>query len=136
DDNYQYDGDQETIKFFARTTEIFTSLKPYMKSIVKENAEKGIPVQRPMFFHYEADKRSYDIKYQYLLGKDVLVAPVYLEGVTEWDVYLPEDKWINIWTGEELGAGDHKVKAELGKIPVFYRKDSEWKNIFEAVGKL
>lgn len=136
DDNYQYDGDQETMKLFARTTEIFSTLKPYMKAIVKENAEKGIPVQRPIFFHYENDARSYDIQYQYLLGKDVLVAPVYLEGVTEWDVYLPEDKWINIWTGEELGAGDYRVKAEIGKIPVFYRKNSEWKNIFQEVGKI
>lgn len=135
-DNYQYDGDQGAMDFFARFTKIFTELKPYMKALVKENAEKGIPVQRPIFFHYEGDSRAYDIKYEYLLGEDMLVAPVYSEGVSDWDVYLPDDNWIHLWSGEEFKGGDHKIKAELGMTPVFYRKDSQWRELFAEVGKL
>ncbi|MGL5904890.1 MAG: alpha-glucosidase [Cetobacterium sp.] len=134
DDNYQYDGDIGAMKFFSRMTDVYTSLKPYMKTLVEENAKFGIPVQRPIFFHYENDLRSYDIKYQYLLGEDLLVAPVHQEHMEKWTVYLPEDKWIHLWTGEEYNGGDVEVSARLGYPPVFYRKNSKWESLFKEIG--
>jgi alpha-glucosidase len=35
---------------------------------------------RPLFLHYEDDARAYTLKYQYLFGRDLLVAPVHEEG--------------------------------------------------------
>ncbi|MHA4990227.1 alpha-glucosidase [Cetobacterium somerae] len=134
DDNYQYDGDIGAMKFFARMTDIYTTLKPYMKTLVEENSKFGIPVQRPIFFHYEKDLKSYDIKYQYLLGEDLLVAPVHQEHMDKWNVYLPEDNWVHLWTGEEYRGGDIEVSSKLGYPPVFYRKDSKWKSLFEEIG--
>lgn len=134
DDNYQHDGDIGAMKFFARITDVYTSLKPYMQTLVEQNANFGIPVQRPMFFHYEKDLRSYDIKYQYLLGEDMLVAPVHQEHAEKWTVYLPEDKWVHLWTGEEYTGGDVEVSARLGYPPVFYRKDSKWADLFREIG--
>ncbi len=134
DDNYQYDGDIDTMKFFARMTDIYASLKPYMKTLVEENNKVGIPVQRPIFFHYENDLRSYDIKYQYLLGEDLLIAPVHQEHKDKWNVYLPEDNWIHLWTGEEYEGGDIEISSRLGYPPVFYRKESKWKSLFQEIG--
>lgn len=134
DDNYQYDGDIGAMKFFARMTDIYASLKPYMKTLVEENSKFGIPVQRPIFFHYEKDLKSYDIKYQYLLGEDLLVAPVHQEHMDKWAVYLPEDNWVHLWTGEEYKGGDIEVSSKLGYPPVFYRKNSKWKSLFEEIG--
>lgn len=65
-----------------------------------QNAATGLPVMRPLFLHYENDAATYTLKYQYLLGQDLLVAPVHEQGRCDWTLYLPEDHWVNIWTGE------------------------------------
>lgn len=129
-DNWQFDGDAETIAHFARMTSVFTHLKPYIRQAVKHNSQSGLPVMRPLFLHYEDDARTYTLKYQYLFGRDLLVAPVHEEGRSEWSLYLPQDTWINAWTGETHYGGDITVAAPLGKPPVFYRADSEWTALF------
>ena len=133
DTNFQYYDDEECMEDMARLTGIYTMLKPLMKALVSENAKSGIPVQRPLFLHNEEDERSYTEQFEYLLGKDVLVAPVYVEGVTEREVYLPGDGWVHLWSGKEYNSGTHTVPAKMGDTPVFYKKDSEYKNLFEEI---
>jgi alpha-glucosidase len=130
DDCFQYDDDQESLEHLARMTNIFVTLAPYTKSLVKMNSERGIPVQRPLFMHYENDEIAYDLKYQYLYGEDVLVAPVHQENQSEWEVYLPEDTWVHLWSGREYQGGYVTVEAPIGYPPVFYRKESKWKELF------
>ena len=91
DDCFQFDGDEETLEHLARMSNVYVTMAPYIKSLVEENARRGIPVQRPLFMHYEEDEKTYDIQYQYLFGEDVLVAPVHQENQTEWEAYSPED---------------------------------------------
>ena len=114
-------------------TTVFTTLKPYLKQAVAQNAKTGLPVMRPLFLHYEEDARTYTLKYQYLLGRDLLVAPVYDQGRNDWTLYLPEDNWVHLWTGETYRGGDVTVAAPLGKPPVFYRADSEWADLFSTL---
>lgn len=132
-DNWQFDADAETIVHFARMTRVFTTLKPYIKAAVAQNAKTGLPVMRPLFLHYEDDARAYTLKYQYLFGRDLLVAPVHEEGRTDWTLYLPQDTWVNAWTGETCQGGDVTVEAPLGKTPVFYRQQSEWADLFSTL---
>ncbi|THD45530.1 alpha-glucosidase [Enterobacteriaceae bacterium ML5] len=131
-DNWQFDGDADTIAHFARMTDVFTRMKPYIKQAVAQNAQRGLPVMRPLFLHYEDDAHTYSLKYQYLFGRDLLLAPVYEEGRREWSLYLPQDTWINLWTGETCHGGEKTVEAPLGKPPVFYRADSEWAALFSG----
>lgn len=49
EENFQYYDDEDTMKQFARLTNIYTTLAPYIKELVKVNANMGIPVQRPLF---------------------------------------------------------------------------------------
>lgn len=135
DDNWQFDGDEETIKHFALMTKVYTMLSPYIKDIVVKNHNKGVPAIRPIFFHYDEDN-AYDCSYQYLLGRDLLVAPVIEEDKDNWLVYLPQDKWVHIWSGEKYSGGSYSIKAPIGHIPVFYREDSEYKHIFESIRKI
>lgn len=133
DTNFQYYDDEDTMEKLARLVDIYTMLSPYTKDLVKENSESGIPVQRPLFIHYEEDKKAYDIQYEYLFGRDVLVAPVYLENQNKWNVYLPEDKWIHLWTGKEYNGGEIEVEAKIGYTPAFYRKGSSYEEIFKSI---
>lgn len=133
--NFQYYESKETMALLARMTDIHIALKPYLMDAVKENSESGLPVQRPLFVHYESDPKTYDIQTEYLLGRDLLVAPVYLSGKEEWEVYLPDDAWIHLWTGKEYGKGSHVAETKMGFPAVFYRKESKWSKVFEDIYK-
>ncbi len=63
---------------------------------------------RPLFLHYENDAATnpHTLKYQYSLGQDLLVAPVHEQGRCDWTLYLPEDHWVNTWTGEAHHGGE------------------------------
>lgn len=135
EENFQYYDDEDCMEKLARLVDVYTMLAPYTRTLVAENARKGIPVQRPLFLHHEDDSRCYDIQYQYLLGPDMLVAPVYRSEQTEWTVYLPQGEWIHLWTGRIYSSGDHTVLAALGNIPVFYRKDSVCASLFQQIGE-
>lgn len=136
-DNFQYDSDDESMMHLKRMTDVYTSLSPYIKECVEENAQTGLPVQRPLFYEYESDHASYDIQYQYMLGPDVLVAPVYISETGTWEVYLPEDEWIHLWSGEIYYGGDYvHVDAPMGQPPVFYRKRSGFNELFEGLKEI
>ena len=133
DTNFQYYDDEDCMNRLARLVGIYTALAPMLKELVKENHECGIPVQRPLFLHHEDDPRCYTEQFEYLLGEDVLVAPVWQEAQTERSVYLPEGEWVHLWTGKTYEQGDHTVPAPLGDTPVFYRKGSRWANLMEDI---
>ena len=99
------------------------ALKSYLMSLTADTQEHGTPVMRPLFYHYNED-RAYTEKTEYLLGPDVLVAPVYKEGSLSRKVYLPGDSWVNIFSGKEYGGGTFEVDAPIGQPPVFVRKNS------------
>jgi alpha-glucosidase len=135
DMNVQFDADDEVIEHFAKMIKIHVKMKDYLLHLNKENSEEGLPFMRPLYLHYSDTVKSEDcklkgIKYEYLLGKDVLVCPVIEPEQTVKKVLIPEDSWINIWTGEELGHGVYDVDAPLGRPPVFVRNESEYKELF------
>lgn len=134
-DNWQFDSDDETLDSLARLGQLFVALKPYRKAGVKECAAQAIPLMRPLFLHYENEAEAWLLKDEYLLGRDLLVAPVYREGTTSREVWLPRDDWRHLWTGQAYGGGRQPVTATLGLPPVFYRKASGWAGLFETIGK-
>lgn len=61
--------------------------------------------------------------YEYMFGDEILVAPVYEKGATIQKVFLPDGKWVNYWTGEQVrGNTGHTVAAPLNQIPLFIRQ--------------
>ena len=133
DTNFQYYNDGDCMDQLARLVDVYTMMAPYTRELVAENAAKGHPVMRPLFYHYGDDARSYTEQFEYLLGSEVLVAPVWQEHKKEWQVYLPEDGWIHLWSGAEYGKGEHTVPAPMGDIPVFFKKDGAHAPVFEAI---
>jgi alpha-glucosidase len=95
-------------------------------------------VQRPLFLHFEDDARTYAIQDAYLYGADLLVAPVWQAGRTEWTTYLPEGaEWNHVWSGETFAGGqDVNVQAPFGKPPVYYRVGSKFTDLFAGLRML
>lgn len=131
--NWQFDSDEETLSHLARMVKIHVNLKPYLIFLELEYQEEGIPPIRPCFLHYEKDSKLKDMKYQYLLGRELLVAPVINPNTTKWKVYLPDDQWIHLWSGKEYSPGWVEIDASLGKPPVFFLKKSRFILVFEKL---
>lgn len=135
DVNHQFDTDRETLEHFARMSRVHVALKPYLRLTMADYQECGLPVIRHLWLHYDDDSTVYDLKYQYLLGRDLLVAPVVKRGAKRVQVYLPRDQWIHLWTGKEYMPGWCHVDAPLGFPAVFQRKaapeslDIQWETI-------
>jgi len=62
--------------------------------------------------------------YEYLFGREILVAPVYEQGKRERELFLPvHSKWIEYWTGKTYEGGQTiSVQAPLGQIPLFVKQ--------------
>ena len=136
DDNVQLYSDEETIRDAARLSRLHSALLPYMKACVAINAEKGVPVMRPLFFDEGADERAYERdNFSYLLGEELLVAPVVKSGEQTRRVYLPRGAWVHLWSGERFTGGEITVEAPMGKIPVFYREGCEHEALFRTLAE-
>lgn len=127
--NAQFDASDEVLKHGAKFSRIHKRLKPYIKDAVEYNAQKGVGAVRPLFFYYDEERACTEC-YEYLLGRDILVAPVIRPNVNTRRVYLPKDNWIHLWSGKEYSGGEFEIPAPLGEIPVFIRKDSQFKEAF------
>jgi len=105
-----------------RFIELRYELLPYLYTVFEEATRTGWPVMRPMFLEYPTDRRTYRMDTQFLLGRDLLVAPVLEEGARSVEVYLPEGEWFDFWTGERVTGPRHlRVEAPLDRIPLFVR---------------
>ena len=123
--NVQFDDDGELLAQLAKTTKWHVALRSYLKETVQQEAECGIPVMRPLFYHYD-EESAYTEDTEYLLGRDILVAPVYEEGKTMRTCYLPQDEWVHLFTGKTYSSGIYEVEVQIGCPPVFIRRDSPW----------
>lgn len=120
----QFDDDEELLAQMARCSKMHQALKEYLQACVKEQEAHGTPVMRPLFYHYD-EEAAYDEMTEYLLGRDVLVAPIMKEGTSRRTCYLPEDVWVHVFSGQEYKGGNIQVEAPMGQPPVFVRKDSK-----------
>tara|TARA_Y100001954_G_scaffold52958_1_gene56469 strand:- start:7481 stop:9661 length:2181 start_codon:yes stop_codon:yes gene_type:complete len=126
--NHQPYSSIETRKKFARYGKMHFALKNYLKFYVNEAAQKGLPVVRPLFLHYPQDKKTFDLKKQFLLGEDILVLPVLESRQILVKGYLPKGKWRHLFLNKVYyGSKTIEIKAPLGTPAVFIREDSVWK---------
>jgi len=116
-------------------TAVFARLAPYRRAIVQTAVDNGLPMQRPLFLHFEDDPRTFSIQTQYMLGPDLLVAPVIAANIIDMEVYLPEPaEWTHLWTGQRFAGGQTiTVSAPLGQPPVFIRDGSAFAELFETL---
>ena len=126
--NHQIYSDRETLTHFARFAKIYAAWKPYRMELVKEASETGLPVLRHPFIHYSNDPEVSGLEYQFMVGPELMVAPVLDPGEDSVEVYLPAGKWVHLWTGERYGSPqrgiNEMVPAPIGEPAVFYKEDS------------
>ncbi len=137
-DNLQFHDDPEALASLAHAVRMHDHLSPYLRVLVAEAAARGLPVQRPLFLHFPADPRLGGVHDAFLLGADLLVAPVHAAGASEWRVPLPAGaRWVHVWTGAASdGGGEVTVAAPIGQPPVFWREGSPFAELFQGLASL
>lgn len=121
----------EAVDVAREFTELKLQLKPYLLKMAQETHETGVPMMRAMVLEFPDDPTCEDIDTQYMLGDDLLVAPVFREdGVARF--YVPDDgtgqAWTNIitdtayepgkWYTEQYGYHTLPVLARPGTDPL------------------
>jgi alpha-D-xyloside xylohydrolase len=111
-------------------------LRPYLMRQMKLAAEKGLPPMRPLFVDFPNDAECETVEDQFLLGPDILVAPVLAQGARERKVYLPSGTdWADAQKGTSQSGGRWlTVEAPLESVPVFLKKGSGLEGIFRSAG--
>ena len=96
-------------------------LVDYLHRQATESHRTGLPMMRSMAMAFPDQPNLATIDDQYLLGTDLLVAPVLTESDSR-RVTFPTGNWTNLWTNEVVKGGQTMlVNAPLGQIPVYVR---------------
>jgi alpha-glucosidase (family GH31 glycosyl hydrolase) len=108
-----------------RFAELRYALMPYTYTLARQARDVGMPLMRAMWLHYPDDPKVRGMGSQYLWGRDLLIAPVFEEGATSRDVYLPAGDWYDWWTGERTAGARMTPRAvDLATMPIFVRAGS------------
>jgi alpha-D-xyloside xylohydrolase len=128
-------ADNEVWSFGERNYEIIRNLlflreklKPYLRELNQAAHEHGTPPMRPLYYDFPTDPSAVNLGDQFMLGPDLLVAPVTEQGAVSREVYLPTGTtWVEAWSGQEFHGGQHlKANAPLEQIPAYWRKGSKY----------
>jgi alpha-glucosidase len=120
--NEPWDFGEEVEAVARAALRLRSQLRPYLYTLFHEAATMGWPILRPLLWAFSADRRAAAVEDEVLLGDAVLAAPVCHPGRTERDVYLPEGRWYDWWTGRAFdGPVDISVAAPLEHLPLFGR---------------
>jgi alpha-glucosidase (family GH31 glycosyl hydrolase) len=115
------EGAQKIIRRFAR---LHGKLwRSHLKALVERAMQTGKPVWSPLFYVFPEDEKTYLIRDEFMVGENLLVAPVVGPGVRARDVYLPAGVWRDFWSEKKVEGGRvlTAYPAPLETIPVFER---------------
>jgi alpha-D-xyloside xylohydrolase len=114
--------DDEAVEVTAKFTQLKNTLMPYLYATSADAAAKGVSVARPMFFEFPDDPAVAYLDRQYMLGNDLLVAPI-MSASGEVEFYLPAGTWTDFWTGETVEGGAWRRETHgFDTLPLYVRQ--------------
>lgn len=124
--NQQFYSCDESFRFFGLMGRLHDCLTDYFLHLETEAADFGYPLIRHTMLHDDT-AAQHDLRYQFMLGSDVVVFPIWKQGAMEVEGYIPQGIWINPWNGQRYEGGRFQTfKASYGKPAVLMRESSSW----------
>jgi len=119
-------GDEAVIPEVRALVRLRERLVPYLAEAAARAVSSAVPMMRPLYFDHPTDAAVWRHPLQWMLGSDLLVAPVLGPGAREWPVYLPSGSWVEARTGAAL-TGGRVVTVDVSArdaVPVFVRAEA------------
>ncbi|XVS67965.1 alpha-xylosidase [Actinosynnema sp. CA-299493] len=116
--------DEESVDVLRHFTKLKLRLMPYLDGAARQAAAEGVPMMRAMVVEFPDDPGCTHLERQYMLGDDLLVAPVFSD---EGDVsyYVPEGVWTHLLTGETVqGPRWVRDRCDFLTAPVLVRPNA------------
>jgi alpha-glucosidase len=114
--------DKATLDISRSILQLRYRLMPYLYTLAWESSQSGLPLMRPMFWLNPEEPSYWDIQDQFLLGSDLLIAPVTEPGVEQRTVTIPAGLWYSFWDDQSYeGPAEVCIPVSPEIIPVFVR---------------
>lgn len=117
--------DEETLNIYRKFVNLRYQLLPYLYDTFWEASKTGIPMIRPLVLEYEEDSNVHNLNDEFMVGSNLLVAPVLEQGARARLVYLPAGGWYDYETKHRYEGGTYIVKeAPLDTCPMFVKENT------------
>jgi alpha-glucosidase (family GH31 glycosyl hydrolase) len=127
-------ADPAVLTMSRTVVELRERLVPYLAAESEWAVANGTNVMRPLFFDWPNDERLWDQPLQWMLGRDILVSPVTLEGTTTHRTILPEGDWVYAFTGDRVSGGGTDTRTVPWDQVAVYVRASAWKRLAPVFG--
>jgi alpha-D-xyloside xylohydrolase len=122
--------DEESSDITREFLTLKMKLKGYLLRCAEEAHQHGTPIMRAMFLEFPTDPGCATLDRQYMLGPDILVAPIFSPD-GQVDYYLPQGEWVHLLDGRHVtsvGRWYHE-SYDLHSLPLWVKAGKE-KKIF------
>ena len=122
EESYATPGFMAEMRYWHKLHE---QLRPYLWKTAQDCVRDSKPFMRPLIYEWPNDINAVNCQDEYLLGDDLLVAPLLEENATSREVYLPDGLWVDFFDGTEYVGNQIIIAGKDGKLPVFTRNGFE-----------
>jgi alpha-glucosidase len=112
--------DAEHLAACRAAAQLHTEFGPEIMTLARAAAQTGEPIVSPLAYHFP-DRDYEQVTDQFMLGREILVAPVVEAGQRQRTVRLPPGRWRYVDGQVFEGARTVAVEAPLAVLPYFWR---------------
>jgi sulfoquinovosidase len=121
-----WDFDEPTLAIWRKHSDLHEAARPLITALWRVGERTGVPIVRPLWLAFPGDEEAARQDQEWMLGEDVLVAPVVEKGATQRKVYFPAGAWVHPETGERhAGPATVEVQAPIDRLPYFFRAGTD-----------
>lgn len=127
---------EPTLSIYRKYLELRYHLLDYLYDLFAQGSQTGLPIMRPLVLHYADDENTRTINDEYLVGENILVAPIVMPGIKKRLVYLPKGQWYDFWTNHMyIGQQTYVIDAPIEKLPLFVKGGTllPWRPLTQSV---
>ena len=122
EESYAAPGFMDEMRYWHKLHE---QLRPYLWKTAQDCVRDSKPFMRPLIYEWPNDTNAVNCQDEYLLGDDLLIAPLLEENAISREVYLPDGVWFDFFDGTEYAGNQTITAGKDGKLPVFTRNGFE-----------
>lgn len=118
---------EDVMRISRKALSLRYSLLPYIYSCAADVTFRGGTIMRPLVMDFVTDETALSLKYQYMFGRSLLVAPVLEPAMSKMSVYLPETEggWYDFRDNSYASNnGWYETGVSIENIPAFVRAGS------------